>query len=796
MNKQSFFTIGSLALVMATASAGIQSAELEEIIVTAQKRAESLQDVPISMTALDGERMKDAGVASFSDLSSHVPNLEIAENAVNTIITMRGISVGANQSFEQSVGIYVDGIHYGKSRQVRTGLFDLEQVEILRGPQGILFGKNTLAGAINVTSAEPVVGEEMKGELNISQESDDGQILEGNINASLSEDLAVRFAFKDHQADGYMKNGYANATNGANPTMPTTDENIWRLTALWEPNKDTSVKFKHTESDYVRLGGTAVVTTWNPTAENSLPLANMEASNQMMYAAMGAAFPNYAANVASGAIDPYRDSISLGGLAFAQSLGRDTSETAEKSEGTNTQIEDTSLNIEIDLGGGYTFTSVTGIAGYEYEDGIDADFLPVSFLGRSDISEYEQKSQEFRIASPTDQDFSFVAGTYYTSSEQEIDRLVVIDGTLGLPALTMQAITGQGNPANGTPTFLAFSAAQIAANTGITEAQAAAQVGIEGATMFSQVGRISNWKQDTDSWALFFQGTYQLRDDLSLTAGVRYTEEDKKAHAQMALTTNSTGITTPNSGAFLTALMGSSFDSWAHVFDKERSTDQLMPAANLQWEQSEDNKYYISYAEGFKSGGFNAADDQMPAFTLVNGTPTPQPTVPGVGFEYEDETASSWEIGGKHTLLDGAMSLNWALFDSEYVDQQVSTFQGTTFVVTNAASSNISGLEVDLAWQATDQLRLGANLGLLDGKYNKFDSAACTAEQESAILGGATSSGNCTASATGSSQNISGGQLGADYSGALTADYEHPLSNGMMWFTSADIYFSDNWFLA
>ena len=317
--------------------------------------------------------------------------------------------------------------------------------------------------------------------------------------------------------------------------------------------------------------------------------------------------------------------------------------------------------------------------------------------------------------------------------------------------------------------------------------------------MFNQLGRLSNWKQETDSWAAFFQGTYQLRDELSLTAGLRYTEEDNKANARMALTyagnDGNTGLTTPSSSPLLAGIMGDLFDSWAHNFNEERSTDQLTPAANLQWDMSDDHKYYLSYAEGFKSGGFNAVDDQNPAFDATTGLP--KSTEPGTGFEYDDETASSWEIGGKHKLLDGAMSLNWAYFDSEYVDQQVSTFVGVGFVVTNAASSSVKGLELDLAWQASERLRLGASLALLDGKYDSFKGAACTAEQESDIRGGATSSGNCTVDDAGNStQDISGGQLGADYSGSLTADYEHPLSNGMVWFTSADYYFSDNWFLA
>jgi outer membrane receptor protein involved in Fe transport len=809
MKTKPIFKLGSLALAIAATSIGVNSAVLEEITVTAQKRAENLQDVPISMTALNGERMEEAGVSSFSDLSSLVPNFEVAENAVNTIITMRGISVGSNQSFEQSVGVYTDGVHYGKSRQIRSGLFDLDQVEVLRGPQGILFGKNTLAGAVNVTTSEPVIGEPDNGSLSISKQRFDGTILEGNFNASLADNLAVRIAFRDHESDGYMNNGFDGSTN---PTMPTTDENIWRLSTVWQPKENTTVKLKHTESDYVRLGGAATVTTFSATE-------NLPTVDSLLYGVMGQAYPNFADDLASGIVQPNRDSVSLGGCALAASIDPSSSCAAgsEKPEGTDTSTKDTSLNVVVDLNNGYTFTSVTGVSGYEYEDGIDADFLPIHFLGRSDISEYDQKSQEFRIASPTDQKFSFVTGAYITSSEQEIDRLVAIDGTLGLPAALMQCITGPRNPDTGAPirdeegncqgtsSGLAFTPQQIAAANGLdlsNPAQAAivmSNVGDEGATMYNQVGRLSNWKQETDSWAVFFQGTYQLQDDLSFTAGLRYTEEDKKADASMDLTyagdQGNDGLATASTNTGLAQLMGVQFDSYAHHFNEERSTDHLIPAANLQWEQSEDNKYYLSYAEGFKSGGFNAVDDQNPAFNETTGLPNP--TEPGAGFEYDDETAKSWEIGGKHTLLDGAMSFNWAYFDSDYDNQQVSTFVGLGFVVTNAASSNVSGLEVDLAWQATEKLRLGANLAMLDGKYDEFKGAACTAKQASDIRGEATSSGNCALNDQGEAvQDLSGGQLGADYSGSLTADYEHPLSNGVVWFTSADYYFSDNWFLA
>ena len=839
MNKKSIRTLSSLALAVAAASSGAYGAQLEEIIVTAQKRAESLQDVPISMTALSGDKMDDAGITSFTELNGFVPNLSIAENAVNTIITMRGISVGANQSFEQSVGVYVDGIHYGKSRQIRTGLFDLQQLEVLRGPQGILFGKNTLAGAINVTTAEPTIGEEgISGKIALTAETDNGEMVEGHLNYSPSDSLAFRFAFRDQKDDGYIDNSFP----GAQPGMPTTDEEIWRFTTMWEPTDSTSVKFTHSESEFERVGGPGVIHSFSP-------IGPIPASNSLMYGVMGLAYPNYAAEVAANdGTTTFRDAVSIGGCALEESVGMSSSVCAnggERPEGTDTSAEDTALVIEMETDSGFTFTSVTGRNTYDYQDGMDADWMPVQFIGRSDISSYEQTSQEFRIASPTDQRFSWVGGVYWSEAEQEIDRVVAVDGTLGNPG-TVQLVTGQGalaaagtltattTPAEmmaaGTPSFLAFSKAQIAGAVlgaqGITDAATIgawmtsptgvatldAMWGVDGVAMWNQAGRVSYYNQETDTTAAFFQGTYQLREDLTLTAGVRYTEEEKKAIARADLVSAHTGLATPNADPFLAALQSASFDVWAHDFAEDRSTNQLVPAVNLQWERSDTSKYYISYSEGFKSGGFNSVDDQNP---VINANGTPSPTVPGVGFEYDDETAKSWEIGGKHVLMDGAMNFNWAYFNSEYEDQQVSTFVGLGFVVANAATSEIQGLEMDMAWQATDRLFLSASVAFLDGEYGEFDAAGCTAVQAAALLqlnndapGGALSPSSPVTSAmgcqqkflgdgtpSGSAQDVSGGPLGSDYSGSLTANYVVPMANGNSWYAGIDVNFTDSFLM-
>ena len=779
----------ALAVAVAAASASSLAAELEEVIVTAQKRTESLQDVPISVTAISGEFIEDASIRSFGDLSAYVPNFSVTENAVNTIITMRGISVGAQQSFEQSVGVFVDGVHYGKSRQARLGLFDLEQIEVLRGPQGILFGKNTLAGAVNVRTAAPRVGEGVTGRVAASFESDNGRYFEGHIGTSLNDTTAIRIAAVNRQIDGYLDNSDLGAPS---TDAPSTDETIARFGLNWEPSDDTTVAVRYTYSDYVREGGTATVATFSP-------LPNVAASNQAMYAVMGIAYPGFAGSQT----DINRDAVSIGGAAFSGSDG------SERLEGTDTQNHEFSLNFEHTFDNGMTLAGITGISNYEYVDGIDADFLPVQFIGRSDDSEFNQISQEFRLSSNQEGRFTWVIGGNFVESEQEIDRLVVVDGTLGQPDI-MRFITGGGNPAAGTPSFLAYSQPQLSFFEAILQLPAGSlPYGTEGLTMYSQVGRLSRWTQDTESWAAFAQGTFNFTDNLSITAGLRYTEETKKAYARTDITQFATGITNPvapEANPLLHTLMGAFFDSYSHEFNEERDTDQLIPAVSIDWRPGDNHLLYVSYSEGFKSGGFNSVDDQNPVF-LPDGTILRDQ--PGIGFQYDDETAWSVEIGGKHTFLDGSLRFNWNYFNSEYDDQQVSTFVGLGFVVANAASAEISGLEIDAAWQITDKFRINAAVGFVDGEYGSFPGAGCTAPQQDALRGLGTLTpdspvtsvtvdgrdcqqlflGNGVAS--GAVQDLTGAQIGAEYSGSVGLEFVQPIG-AMAWFTQLDFNFTDD----
>ena len=820
----------ALAIAVTFSVVTVNAQELEEIIVTATKKEESLQDISVSVTVVDGELIEKAAVNSLQDLGRYVPNFSVSENAISTIATMRGISIGANQSFEQSVGLFVDGVHMPKGRQFRTGLFDVERVEVLRGPQGTLFGKNTLTGAINVISAKPVIGDDdISGRVSIAtSDEDSGTEIEGHLNIPLSDSFAVRLAFQDRDNDGLITNLYNNSTG------PTADETMLRLSASYSPSDDLRIDFKHTDGEHIRTGSTS--TPW--TFDQALPPTP---TSGLGFAVMGIFYPQYISTVGTG--NQYTD----------ENLGFSTSQVlGNNPQGTVTNTQDTSLNVSLDMDNGMNLSMVLGHVAYDYVDGLDADYGPLVLVSRDDWSEYDKDSIEVRLSSDSSQSVRWTVGAYWDSQYQDIDREVHIDGNLGgvgtqlflagiLPTTTIMALNGAQAAGAGLVNVLPFPWASphgityfpgmpLVANPGCEYGKLLAGFGAGNfppcffQTQFNQIGRLSNWTQETDAKAVFGQVSMDIGDDMELIMGVRYVRERKVINADVCVSQDTLGIsncagTTTNPYPVVQAILGSLFDTWAHDFNNiQRETDHWLPSIQLEKRLNDANMIYVSYNQGYKSGGFNAADDQNPAFASVGGVKTPQRTVPGIGFEYDDETADSIEIGGKHTLASN-LRLNWAAASAQYDNQQVSTFQGTGFVVGNAASSTVNTIEMDLLWQASDNLRVSVSAAWLDPKYDEFTTAACTETQYAyfrALAGPATGytastlttasygpnvtdpTGKCrivwngAGAYAGGNQDLSDQWNGsAKYSGSVIVDYTNTFANGMEFFASVDMQMSD-----
>ncbi|MGB0765130.1 MAG: TonB-dependent receptor, partial [Luminiphilus sp.] len=497
LSKQRLPLAVAVTALVATVPASAQM--LEEVIVTAQKRAENLQDVPISVSTVSGEKIQDNTILNFGALADFIPSLHIADAPVNTNIYMRGIGSGNNRGFEQSVGMYLDGVYLGRGRQYRSALMDIERVEVLRGPQGTLFGKNTVAGAINITSASPVPGDEAQGEINASVEENGGQIYEGYIQGG-SDTFAARLALRYRETDGYVYNAYLNKDEGA------LDEFGGRLTLVWEPSDSFSANLKYTNMQRDRDGAASATWRYLDPAERAAQVPNRSAFADIAYTLMDVFFPDFP-GIAGQDFTTYKDN-NCGPAGVVN--GCSEAKIGFKPENSDDELQNFSLNMNWEVGNG-TLTSVTGWAGYEYFDDVDVDWLPLQFINRSDIHDFEQFSQELRWASDIGDRFTYTVGAYYDENELDMQGQVPIDTNFdGL--------------------FPAF--AEIAFGAPIPNLLA---VLTEGAYSSNQIARNHSFNQETESWALFAQGTYDITDALRLTVGLRYTEEEKDARSYQLL---------------------------------------------------------------------------------------------------------------------------------------------------------------------------------------------------------------------------------------------------------------------
>lgn len=351
----------SLAAMACSSAAFSESFVLEEIIITAQKRAESLQDVPISVTALDGTKIKNTGIDRIEDLSAYTPNFKMSQAPIGNFIYMRGIGSGVNQGFEQAVAVFSDGIHNGRSQQSKFSFLDLERVEVLRGPQSVLFGKNTIGGAIGLISAKPT--EEFEMEINALYEPrDDEKELIITVSGPISDTLKGRLAVRKYDMDGYFTNTTLDAKE------PEREEIAVRGTLQWNATEKLTVTVKAEEGEFDDKG-------------RIVQLIN------------GPTFGE--------------DEISL---------------DRKKQENVEYRLDNDAFNftatVTYDLDSGHTLTSVSGYASYEFEEKQDGDFRsgPTRVIIFTD-EEYSQFSQELRITSPGDQTIDYIAGLFYQTSD-------------------------------------------------------------------------------------------------------------------------------------------------------------------------------------------------------------------------------------------------------------------------------------------------------------------------------------------------------------------------------------------
>ncbi len=474
---------------------------LEEVIVTAQKRVENVQDIPMTINVVDGASIEAFTLRNTYDLAESVPGLVIQHTPQNLAqVTIRGLGTGsASESLDQSIGLFIDGIWSGRIREFQTSLFDVERVEVIKGTQTALLGKNTSLGALSIVSNRP--DEVLGGYLQADYETEfDSTYITGVINLPTGFG-DYRLAVNGVDEGGYVRN------RATSEEVPQRDQTTVRLGALYEVGSAGSLYLSYQYDDLEILGDT---------------------------------------------FQPDEDRLGfMAGLDPSADIGIDTRKRAFTSYGSHGDADDEQEShraialYEHELGD-FLFTSLSGWSEYDNDRYVDTDFLSVDYLTSVFSSDFEQFSQEFRITSPRNERFEYLAGIYYHDSE-----------------LDYANITDASFPPVG---FFVVDSTSL-----------------------------KTYEQDTRVLSTFGQGVLYLGDRWQVSLGLRYTDEDKDAVW---------GRERLRVGNALAEALADALAPVVEPTDLERSEHNLDGSINLEFEATADLATYLSWATGSKSGGF------------------------------------------------------------------------------------------------------------------------------------------------------------------------------------------------
>lgn len=653
-------------------SADIYAGMLEEVIVTAQKRNQSENDIGIAISTWTGNELRDMGVVSAEDMALRTPGLTVNESSATGVplYTIRGVgfqdySTGASST----VGIYFDQVAMPYTVMTRGLLFDAERVEVLKGPQGDLYGRNTTAGQINFISNKP--SEEFEVGVNVGYSSYSTVDFEGFVNGSMGENAQGRIALKTIQSS----EGWQKSVDG-DDELGEKDVTALRASFNIELSEDANLLLvaHHVDDQSDNKANTAYDGREIGLAEFSAPYSAVAP-----YLASGETPPWYSTddNEAAGWTNSYTSSIT--GTTFDLRPKRDN------------QLKGMSAHLDWDLGN-VSLTSITAYNKFERVERNDWDggqYNDSSNINTTDLSVF---SQELQLSGSTDS-VDWLVGAYYSTDEmEEYYHYFMSDSLYGGASLV-------------------FDIAPFKLNgTGILELD-------------------TKYQQETDSSAIFGHVEWQFTGALKLTVGGRYTKEQRDwSGCTYVADDNSLGSfnnvlfgTTlsagscgtiddrPSSPTFILGLLGTpDANNGLAVFTDTIDTSRMMGKIGLDYTPSDNVLYYASISQAFKSGGFNGANS--------NTTTQLMP--------YDEEILTSYEIGAKATLLEGSMQLNAAVFSYDYKDKQekdrVITLVGAISGLTNVDESSIAGAEIDIQWLPTDGLRLAFGGAWLDTEIDQW----------------------------------------------------------------------------
>lgn len=635
---------------------------IPEIVVTAQKRSESLQSVPVSITVLTASQLSELKLDSPSDLTAHIPNLQVDDvnGGASPLFSLRGVSM-FDYSLNQSspVASYIDGVYKGNVVLFGVEMYDLERIEVLRGPQGTLYGKNSTGGAVNFISRKP--GFDTEGEIKVGVGNYDRKEVEGALQTALVPDrVAVRLAFTYTKMNGFIENvlpGY--------PDMQGIDQYGVRLSVLYQASDDLDVTLRYSKSmqdpeNYAIIdgsiatappfgpgvGGTGYFRTQNG-MQNGAPLALNQVANN-----------------------------------YTPSRHQDNQAIA--------------LTANWRLANTLTLTSISSWDDGSLDIPEPSDGAPISVIRATYTGETRQLAQDLRLTSSTGGRFDYIVGAFYQHE-------IVHDTTENR---FFNFLDANGDGVLNYQDCVATSFAPAGYGVGYAS----------GAVINPACSYDNAFDQIRNSWSMYSDGSYQVAPLFKLHAGVRYNHDSGTQENALDQLRGSDGVPIANVGFFslqsggyygpTLALPGSpGYDSVINATHRQDLHNTAVTGrVGLDFTPTKDSLVYLSYSRGYRSAAFNAQFLFTPSdFTSV---------LP--------ETLDSIELGFKTTWFENRLQLDGAVFHYQYKNQQTIDAQpnGAQPLI-NLGRSKIQGGELELVARPVRTVTVRATLGLLDAKVQE-----------------------------------------------------------------------------
>ncbi len=567
---------------------------LDEITVTAERRESTLQDTPIAVSAVTGENLERSSVYDTEALSYSVPGLNVQRDVVGKAV-IRGVGTeNFTVGGDPGVAVYNDGAYMARTSTAIFDFFDVDRIEVLRGPQGTLYGRNAVGGVINVISNAP--SDEFEARANFTYGNYDALRVEGAVSGPIGGNIRARLAGLFSQRDGFTENIFPGLESRGLDELDTKD--LWALRGRVDVDLAENVTLELIGDIY---------------RDDSNPPAFWYTDATLPWQGPSSVYPRDLRTISQG----YE--LTTPGVTDLE-VGQ-----ANRQDQTGATAR---LTWEAD---GFTVTSTSAYRDVEFDwvndgDGL-SDFLVVYFQR----DESEQFTQDLQIASNGDGPFQWIVGGFFLTEDAE--------GVYAIPL----------GPAFGDSTIV-----------------------YDGANK-------------TDAYGVFVEGKYSF-GDVSLTAGVRYSDESKDATLDFA---------------FASALAPGPLASSVLVsYDQSASFNAFTPRFVIDWRATDETLLYASVTRGFKSGGFSLLDNPLNSFN--------------------EEFIWSYEIGTKSRFFDDRLEVNTSAFYYDYTDQQLSQVTSLATQTTNAGSSTVWGVEAEFKALVTDNLQFDGNFAYLNTKFDEF----------------------------------------------------------------------------